>query len=128
MRRHALTDEQWQKLQPTLPRQQRGPESLRGNRLFVEGVLYRLRTGCPWRDLPECFGPWKSVYNRFNRWAHKGHWESIFKQLQVEMNEEGIIVDGSIARAHQDAAGGKGGSNTMHWDALEAAFQRRSTR
>src|SRR4051812_11495119 len=63
----------------------------------------------PWRDLPERFGPWKSVYNRFNNWAKKGHWEVIFKELQLEVDEVGSIVDGSAVRAHQDASGGKGG-------------------
>jgi len=66
------------------------------------------KTGLPWRDLPERFGPWKSVYNRFSNWARKGHWATIFRQLQLEVDETGSIVDGSVVRAHQDAAGGKG--------------------
>ena len=96
MRRHALTEAQWRRLQPLLPRRKRGPETLRGDRLFVEAVLYRARVGCPWRDLPERFGPWKTVYNRFNRWAIQGHWEKLFRELQLEVDEDGVIVDGSV--------------------------------
>jgi transposase len=127
MRRHALTDEQWARLQPALPKQKRGPPAIRGDRLFIDAVLYRAKTGVPWRDLPERFGPWKSVYNRFANWARMGHWETIFRQLQYEVDEVGSIADGSVVRAHQDAAGGKGGSDAMLLDALEEAFRRSST-
>ena len=81
----------------------------------------------PWRDLPERFGPWKSVYNRFNNWAKKGQWEAIFSELRLEVDEVGSIVDGSVVRAHQDASGGKGGSDAMLWATLEEVFQRSST-
>jgi transposase len=100
---------------------------MRGDRLFIEAVLYRAKTGTPWRDLPERFGPWKSVYNRFANWARQGHWATIFQQLQVKVDETGSIVDGSVVRAHQDAAGGKGGSSEMLWAALEEAFRPSST-
>lgn len=128
MHRHALTDNQWAQLQRVLPPQRRGPKSTRGDRLFIEAVLYRAKTGLPWRDLPDRFGPWKSVYNRFSNWARKGHWKAIFRHLQFEMDKTGSIVDGSVIRAHQDASGGKGGSNAMLWDTLVEAFQRSSTR
>ena len=127
MHRHALTDDQWRRLQAVLPKQKAGPEATLGDRLFIEAVLYRAKTGMPWRDLPERFGPWKSVYNRFNNWAKKGHWETIFKELQFEVDEVGSIVDGSVVRAHQDASGGKGGSDAMLWAVLEEVFQRSST-
>jgi transposase len=127
MRRHALTDEQWQRLQRILPVQKTGPAATRGDRLFIEAVLFRAKTGMPWRDLPERFGPWKSVYNRFSNWAKKGHWEVIFKELQLEVDEVGSIIDGSVVRAHQDAAGGKGGSDAMLWAVLEEVFQQSST-
>ena len=127
MHRHALTDAQWRRLQRVLPRQRAGPAATRGDRLFIEAVLYRAKTGCPWRDLPERFGRWKSVYNRFSNWARYGHWAAIFKELQVEVDETGSIVDGSIVRAHQDAAGGKGGSNEMLWAVLEEVFRPNST-
>jgi len=113
MRRHALTDEQWARLEPVLPKRQRGPATLRGERLFIDAVLFRAKTGLPWRDLPERFGPWKTVYNRFARWAEKGYWADMFRELQLEVDETGSVVDGSVVRAHQDASGGKGGSRVM---------------
>jgi transposase len=125
--RHALTDEQWRRLKAVLPKQKTGPEATRGDRLFIEAVLFRAKTGLPWRDLPERFGPWKSVYNRFCKWAKRGHWAAIFKELQLEVDETGSIVDGSVVRAHQDASGGKGGSNAMLWAVLEEVFQQSST-
>src|SRR5262245_12877745 len=127
MYRHALTDAQWARLQRFLPQQRRGPKALRGDRLFIEAVLFRAKTGMPWRDLPERFGPWKSVYNRFNNWAQKGHWAVIFRELQLEIDEAGSIADGSIVRAHQDASGGKGGSYATLWATLEEVFLRSST-
>jgi transposase len=123
MHRHGLTDAQWRRLQRALPKQKSGPEALLGDRLFIEAVLFRAKTGLPWRDLPERFGPWKSVYNRFNNWARKGHWATIFRELQLDVDDTGSIVDGSVVRAHQDASGGKGGSNAMLWAALEEVFR-----
>lgn len=125
MQRHALTDDQWRRLQRVLPKQRTGPVA--NDRLFIEAVLYRAKTGVPWRDLPERFGPWKSIYNRFSNWAKHGHWAAIFRELQLEIDETGSIVDGSVVRAHQDASGGKGGSSEMLWAALEEAFRPSST-
>lgn len=127
MHRHALSDAQWAQLQPLLPQQRRGPQAIRGNRLFIEAVLFRGKTGAPWRDLPERFGPWKSVYNRFNNWARRDHWAAIFRELQLDIDDTGSIADGSVVRAHQDASGGKGGSSEMLWVALEEVFLRNST-
>jgi transposase len=115
-----MSEEQWRRVEAVIPKQKAGPEATRGDRLFIDGVLFRAKTGMPWRDLPERFGPWKSVYNRFNNWAKKGHWEAIFKALQLEVDEVGSIVDGSVVRAHQDASGGKGGSKVMPSAVLEA--------
>jgi transposase len=127
MHRHALTDAQWKRLEPLLPRRSQGRQSTLGDRLFVEAVIFRAKTGLPWRDLPERFGPWKSVYNRFANWAAKDHWSTIFRELQIDIDETGSIVDGSVVRAHQDASGGKGGSNETLWAALEEVFRRSST-
>lgn len=127
MYRHALTDEQWARLKPLLPKQRQGRKAI-SDRLFVEAVLFRAKTGMPWRDLPPRFGPWKSVYNRFANWAAKDHWAQIFRELQFEVDETGSIVDGSTVRAHQDASGGKGGSNPMLWAALEEVFRQSSMR
>jgi transposase len=127
MHRHALTDEQWHRLEPVLPVQPFGPRPKNGNRHFVDAVLFRAKTGVPWRDLPERFGPWKSVYNRFRNWARRGVWKQLYKTLHVRVDKNSSIVDGSNVRAHQDAAGGKGGSSQTVWVVVEAASRRRST-
>jgi transposase len=127
MHRHALTDEQWERLRAVVPKQRFGPKSKIGDRQFIDAVLYRGKTGVPWRDLPERFGPWKSVYNRFNNWSKHGHWTRIFKELRLRIDKTGSIVDGSSVRAHQDAAGGKGGSSQIVWVVVEEVSRRRST-
>ncbi len=127
MHRHELTDSQWAQLQPLL-RKSTGPRAKLGDRNFINAVVWRVKTGVPWRDLPERFGPWKTVYNRFTRWAGLGRWEEIFKRLQLEPDDLGSLVDGSIVRAHQDSAGGKGGSNAMLWAVLQEVFPPEFTR
>ena len=97
------------------------------DREFINAVIWIAKTGAPWRDLPERFGSWKTVYNRFNQWSKRGAWTSVFKALQIDVDEDGSMVDASVIRAHQHAAGGKGGQNAMLWGALEEVFQRKST-
>lgn len=126
--RHALTDEQWDRVRAVLPSTRPGPPSKLGDRAFIDAVLFRARTGVPWRDLPERFGPWKTVYNRFYNWSRDGRWAAIFKALQLGIDESSCMADGSVVRAHQDAAGGKGGSEQMLLDALEEVFRPSSTR
>lgn len=132
MHRHELTDKEWRLIEPLLP-PRRGRRSLKGDRRFISAVYWLTRTGCPWRDLPRRYGNWKSVYNRFNNWSKRGIWERLFKAVQVDPNpsvprdEEASILDGSNVRAHLDAAGGKGGPNTMLWDALVEVLAPRST-
>ena len=126
MRRHELSDEQWVIVRDLIPAR-RGRHSKRGDRDFINAVLYLAKTGCPWRDLPERYGKWKTVYNRFSNWAKSGLWECIFKALQVDVDPAGSIMDASIVRAHQDAAGGKGGPDAMLWAVLEEAFRPKST-
>jgi transposase len=125
MHRHELTDEQWRRIEPLLPRH--GRRSARGDRSFLNAVLFLMKTGCPWRDLPERYGNWKTVYNRFANWSRIGHFERIFKALRLKVDKRGSLLDATIARAHQDAAGGKGGSNAMLWDALVEVFRPSST-
>src|SRR6516165_2345298 len=117
MQRHALTDAQWAKLQLLLPRRSQGRKSTQGDRLFVEAVIFRARTGIQWRDLPERFGNWKSVYNRFRNWALKDVWMRVFRELRIDVDETASLVDATVVRAHQDASGGKGGSNETLWAA-----------
>ena len=130
MARHEISDKQWRKLESILDSSRPGPKPKIGDRQFINAVLYRAKTGIPWRDLPDRYGPWKSVYNRFNNWSKAGIWELLFAALSIELDdedEEGSIVDATIVRAHLDAAGEKGGSKQMLWDSLAEAFQRRST-
>ena len=126
-RRHALTDEQWHLVEPLLPRSTaRTGRPPSDPRLMLDGIFWILATGAPWRDLPERFGPWHNVYNRFSRWARRGHWKRIYKALRVRVDKTGSIVDGSNVRAHQDAAGGKGGSSEIVWVVVEADSRRNS--
>ena len=108
--RFVLTDRQWQLIAPLLP----GKASDCGvtaedNRLFLEAVLWRVRTGAPWRDLPAGFGRWNSVFQRFRRWAKAGVFEHIFKVLSGDPDFEYVIIDGTIVSVHQKASGAKGG-------------------
>ena len=110
MIRTVLSDAQWDQIKGLVP----GKESDRGvtgrdNRLFVEGVLWVARTGAPWRDLPAEFGNWNSVWKRFWRWSKAGVWESLFKALADDPDFEYVMLDSTIVRAHQHAAGAKGG-------------------
>ena len=75
------------------------------NRRFVEAVLYRYRTGIPWRDLPERFGDWKNTHKRFSRWAKKGVWQCLFEHLATDADNEYAMIDSTIVRAHQHSAG-----------------------
>ena len=77
LRRHDLSDEEWARLEPLLPRHPRQGHRWNDHRLVIDGVFIRTRTGCPWRDLPERFGNWKTVYNRHRRWSGDGIWEMI---------------------------------------------------
>ena len=104
--RTLLTDAQWARLSPLLPGQAHSPGvTARDTRLFVEAILWRLRCGVPWRDLPERFGPWHRVFVRFSRWKHSGVWASALAALQDEMGLAQLQVDSTIVRAHQQAAG-----------------------
>ncbi len=110
MIRRELTDRQWQRIEKLVPGK-KGDKGRGGkdNRLFVDAVLWILRTGAPWRDLPDAFGKWNSVYTRVLRWARKGRWESLFKALADDPDFEHVMIDATIVRAHQHAAGAKGG-------------------
>ena len=108
--RLVLTDRQWLLIEPHLPGKTIDPgRTAQDNRLFVEAVLWIVRTSSPWRDLPSVFGKWNSVFQRFGRWSKAGVWWSLFKALADEPDFEYLIVDSTIVRAHQHATGKKGG-------------------
>ena len=114
-KRYALRDDQWDRIQDLLPGRA-GTVGVRAkdNRLFVEAVIYRYRAGIPWRDLPERFGDWKNIHRRHRRWSENGTWERIFKQLSTDTDNEYAMIDSTIVRAHQHAAGAKGGIKLLN--------------
>ncbi len=129
MARSDMSDLEWEFIKAVLPRKTRGKKRV-DDRRVINGIFYVLRTGIPWADLPEQYGPPTTVYNRFNRWSKAGIWEVMFAAVSVELDdedEEGSSVDATIVRAHLAAAGEKGGSSEMLWGILEEAFRRRST-
>ena len=103
-----LRDDQWERISHLLP----GKATDRGvtahdNRLFVEAVLWIARTGSPWRDLPDSFGNWHTVYMRYNRLSRRGVWQGIMDELADDADLEELMVDGSIVRVHQHGAAKK---------------------
>jgi transposase len=113
MIRHRLTDEQWRRIEHLIPGKPGDPgRSGKDNRLFVDAIIWMARTGTPWRDLSPSFGKWNSVWKRFRRWAKAGVWERIMAALADDPDFESVIIDGTIIRAHQHAAGAKGGFKT----------------
>jgi len=120
--RRQLTNAQWRRIERLVPGKE-GDKGRHGedNRLFVDAVLWLVRAGAPWRDLPEQFGKWNSVFQRFRRWAKKGDWERIFNALIENPDFEYLIIDSTIVRAHQHAAGAKGGAKVRRSGVRAAA-------
>ena len=114
-RRHRLRDDQWEKIKDALPGKKGDPgRTCSDNRLFIEAVMWIAKTGAPWRDLPAEYGKWATVHKRFIRWAKKGVWQMIFNSLAVDADTEWLMIDSTIVRAHQHAAGAKGGKINKH--------------
>ncbi|MBB3733900.1 transposase [Nonomuraea dietziae] len=112
MRRGELTDKAWQRIEPLLPVADGGGRPWRDHREVINGILWRLRTGAPWRDIPERYGPWQTCYGRFKRWEEDGTWARLLEDLQVKDDAIGTggltgSIDSTIARAHQHAAGAR---------------------
>lgn len=108
-----LTNAQWARVDPLLPAaSKKGGRPRNSDRPMVEAMVWILRTGAPWRDLPSTYGPWQSVYTRLSRWSASGVLARLFEALARERDDEGYLIDASIVRAHQDASGAakKGGS------------------
>lgn len=146
-KRHAVTDAQWEVIQAHWPTTMGRPSD---DRNFIDAVAFRLNTGIQWRDLPERFGRWSTIFTRYNNWAKAGWWAAISEALQIDFEADidddeeddeaesdgeaeaasftqtavgppdkpfaAAIIDGSVVRAHQSAAGGKGGSWLITWD------------
>ena len=121
MKRYELSVSQWRQIEDFLPgRPGHVRVTAKGNRNFVNGVLWTLRsgrTGAQWKDLPEKYGNWKSVHKRFTRWAKSGLWRKIFQVLLDDSDNRYVMIDSTIVRAHQQAANGKGGARIRLWGA-----------
>lgn len=110
MARRELRSDQWERIKDLLPgKAGDAGRTAKDNRLFIDGVLWVARTGGHWRELPPEFGPWNSVFVRYNRWAQKGVWERLFNALADDPDFEYVMMDATIVRAHQHSAGAKGG-------------------
>jgi transposase len=139
MRRHELSDEEWALVADLMPSPSaEGGHPWRDHREMLNAMMWVLRTGAPWRDLPEHFGPWQSAYDRFARWRKDGTLDRMLRKLQLRLDREGRIdwdlwcVDGTNVRASRAAAGAakKGGPTnpkTTRWVAREAGMGQRST-
>jgi transposase len=134
METSELTDTQWERLRPLLPPQKpRTGRPAKDHRSILDGILWILRTGSPWRSLPERYGSWKTVSGRFYRWQKAGVWDRILTALQRQADAEGRLnwtlhfVDSTVVRAHQHAAGAKGGiRQRKHSAGVAAGTARRS--
>jgi transposase len=124
--RGELTDQAWAVIAPLLPPNRRSGGQWADHRRTINGILWRLRTGAPWRDLPERYGPWQTCYERFRRWQQDGTWDRLLAHAQTKSDAVGqiewtISVDATINRAHQHAAGAR------HDQAIEDRQRGRSS-
>jgi transposase len=131
--RHAISDEDWERIKDLLPgRPGQSGWLAADNRLFIDAVLWIGKTGAPWRDLPKRFGNWNSVWRRFDRWARKGTWRLVFEALQ-DPDLEWLILDSTVIRAHPCAAGAPKklmapeAKKTRHWAGVAEVLEPRST-
>ena len=108
--RKELTNKQWKRIKIFFPDKtgQKGRPP-KNHRTMINAILWILRTGAPWRDLPSCYGPWESVYTRFRRWSKAGLWDEIFNHISKDSNNDCNMIDSTAVRAHQHSSGGKGG-------------------
>jgi putative transposase len=127
MQRYELTDEQWNLIEHLLPGRKGDPGAHgKDNRRFVNAVVWIARTGAPWRDLPRRFGEWNSVYQRFNRWSKSGVWTRVFQAVKLP-DWEALLLDSTIIRAHQHAAGAAPKKGMKRWAVRAAATAQSCT-
>jgi transposase len=120
VKRYELSEVQWLRIKDLLPGKPGDPgHGGSDNRLFINGVLWVLRSGAHWHDLPERYGKWKSVHTRFSRWAKACVWERVFEVLTADRKNEYLMLDTTLVRAHQQAATGKGGTKIRLWGVPE---------
>jgi putative transposase len=120
VKRYELSDKQWVRIAPLIAGKASDPgRTGADNRLFVNAVLWVIRSGAHWHDLPERYGKYKTVHKRFTRWAKTGVWERIFEDLTNDPDNQYLMLDSTVVRAHQQAANGKGGQKIRLWGAPE---------
>jgi transposase len=124
--RFDLSDEEWSALEPLLPAQRKTARV--NDRRIINAILHVLRTGMPWRDLPERYGPYTTAYNRFNRWSRRGIWKRIFEQFAAKSRDGLLFIDSTVVKAHRSASGGKGGNANKESVSVAAAGVRKSMR
>ena len=118
--RYELSDEQWERIKELVPGKIGDPgRSGADNRRFINGVLWVLRSGSFWSDMPERYGRWQTNHQRFSRWAKKGVWERVFASLIKDRRNEYLMLDATLVKAHQAAIAGKGGPKIRLWGAPE---------
>jgi len=112
MSRHDISDEKWAIIAPLLERRSKDPRGRppKDKRLIFNAILWILKTGAPWRDLPKEYGPWQTAYKRFAMWAKLAIWDDILKELSKDADPEAILIDASYVKLHQHGSGAKGGT------------------
>ncbi len=128
LRRYELSDAEWAIIDPLLPRKSRGVPRVEDRRV-LNGIFWRLRTGSPWADIPERYGPATTCYNRFVRWRKAGIWDKLLAAVSEAYNGKIRMIDSSVVRVHQHAANGeKKAAEVVAWAVPAAGLRPRSTR
>ena len=128
LRRYELTDAEWAIIDPLLPRKSRGVARVEDRRV-LNGIFWRLRSGSPWADIPERYGPYTTCYNRFVRWRKAGIWDQLLKAVSKAYDGKIQMIDSSIVRVHQHAANGeKKAAAVVAWDVPAVGLRPKSTR
>lgn len=122
--RFDLSDDEWALLEPLMPKSRKSVRA--DDRKIMNAIFYVLRTGMPWRDLPERYGPYTTAYNRFNRWSRRGIWKHIFDTLAAKSRDSLYLIDSTIVKAHRAASGAKGGSKTRRSGSVAVVAPRKS--
>lgn len=123
--RFDLSDDEWAFLEPLLPSKRKSARQ--DDRRVLNGIFYILRTGAPWRDLPERYGPHTTIYNRFNRWSRRGIFKRMFDQLAAKSRDSLHLIDSSFVKAHRASSGAKGGRKTKRSVSVGVGEARKST-
>src|SRR6266404_8909130 len=124
--RFDLSDEEWTLFEPLMPQSRKSARI--DDRKIMNAIFYVLRTGMPWRDLPERYGPYTTAYNRFNRWSGRGVWKRIFDTLASKSRNSLYMIDSTIVKAHRAASGAKGGRKIRRLASAVVGGPRKSMR